>query len=114
VSTVLGPQDHAGQTHGGACVILLEPRGLEKHNLGKVLNLPSDEDVSLNGNDIARDGNVAEFVLGGALADIALVVTEDDLADELVRTKFDGGHVYGSFARGAKFPVVLPVDEVVL
>jgi hypothetical protein len=105
------PQD---KSCNGASVILIEPRRLEKHDLGDVLHLPSNDDVSPEGDDVTRNRDVAEFIRGGPGDDLAFVVSEDELVDELVRAELQCRLDDEGTARGGEPPIVLVVNEVVV
>ena len=114
MSTVLGPQDRAGDASSGTGIVLFEPGGLEEHDFGDILHLSGDDDVSLDGDDVACDGNIAKLVLGSPFDNLALVVSEDEFVEEFVRAELHCGLEDDGFSRDTQPPVVPPVNEVVL
>ena len=97
----------------GASVKRFKPRRLEEHDLGDVLHIPSDQDISLEGDDIARNGNLAELV-GHVPDDSLFIIAKDELVNELVRAEQQCGLEDEFGTCMGKPSVVLVVDEVVL
>jgi hypothetical protein len=97
----------------GADVKRVEPRGLEEHDLGNVLHLPGDDDVSLERDGVACNRDVAELVPGGS-GDLVVVVLKDELVDKLVGAELQCGADDEGGTRGGEPPVVLEIDEIIV
>jgi hypothetical protein len=66
----------------GTVVVIIKPRGLEKHDFGNILCPSADDRLLFHMNDIARNIDRTEFVATTPRYR-SLVVAEDDLADQL-------------------------------
>jgi hypothetical protein len=109
---MLCPKNGSGYSLYGICVEFLQPRRLEEHDFGHVLNLACDDNVALKGDNITGSRNANE-VIGGTSCDCPFVITEKDLANEHVWAQFDRSFENDSSSSRAEQMIVLVSDKVI-
>ena len=100
------------ESGNGAGVILIKPRRLEEHDLCNVLPPPSNADVLLERDELARNRDVAELVQ--VPLDLIVIIPEDELVDELVRVQLQCKLQHVGGTGWGKPPVVIEVNEVIV
>jgi hypothetical protein len=113
MAAMLCPENGSSYTLHGIRVEFLQPGRFEEHNFGHVLNLARNDNVTLKRDDITGSRN-ANKVIGRISGDVALVVTEKDLANEDLWTQFERSLENDSKSSRAETVVLLVTHKVVL